>query len=136
MRDNKARICHTFGGSTVVNMSTILDEQELSAFQDFLLAAYAQQVSKSRRRKLSDTQFAQWLGVNPAAYNTWINGTRKPDLASAIKLSEKLGPGVFETLGYPRLYKIDDPELSFIIDNWEALDHETQARVLAAIKGE
>lgn len=116
-------------------MGTMVDEQELSAFQNLLLDAYAKQVAKAKRRKMSDTQFAQWLGVNAAAYNTWINGTRKPDVSSAIKLAEKLGPEVFDALGYPRVYQIDDPELKFIVENWEALDHDTQARVRAAVKG-
>lgn len=117
-------------------MSTIsdgqLDSQEaiaLSPFQNFLLDAYAKYVSRTRRRKTTDTQFAMWLGVSPVTYNAWVNGTRKPDLASALKLSEKLGLETFDVLGYPRVYAVEDPVLRLIIEGWDRYDESTKTAI-------
>jgi transcriptional regulator with XRE-family HTH domain len=105
------------------------DVLELTPFQNFLLDAYAHYVSRTRRRKTTDTQFSMWLGVSPVTYNAWVNGTRKPDLASALKLSDKLGLEVFDVLGFPRVYAVDDPLLRLIVEEWENLNEETKTAI-------
>jgi transcriptional regulator with XRE-family HTH domain len=80
-------------------------------------------------RRVSDNEFARWLGVSPASFNQWINGNRTPDLENAAKLAKRLGPRVFDVLGYEEVQFIEDPELKFVSRNWKHLDSETRLQI-------
>jgi transcriptional regulator with XRE-family HTH domain len=102
-------------------------EEKTTPFQEFLNEYVAQlQTNRKGHRFLSDTVIARRLGIKQATFSSWINGVRTPDYHSAILLAEKLGPGVFDVLGYPRLQKIEDPKLKYIVEVWPDLDSETR----------
>ncbi len=103
---------------------------ELSDFQQLLADYYSQLVARTKRRKMSDNAFARHLEVSPASLNMWINSNRKPDLENAMRLARKIGPEVYDTLGYPRLVDtVRYPELRFIIDNWHLMDDESKQQI-------
>lgn len=57
------------------------------------------------------TDFARWLGVKQQSMSAWMHGAYKPRKVEDIeKLSEKLGYGVYESLGLNPLPKeLDEP---------------------------
>lgn len=100
-----------------------------SLFQQLLTEAYMEYIENKGTRRVSDNEFARWLGVSPASFNQWINGNRTPDLENAAKLAKRLGPRVFDVLGYEEVQFIEDPELKFVSRNWKHLDSETRLQI-------
>ena len=100
-----------------------------SLFQELLTEAYMEYIESRGKRRVSDNEFARWLGVSPASFNQWINGNRTPDLENAAKLAKRIGPRVFDVLGYEEATLIEDPELKFITRNWNELDNETRKQI-------
>jgi transcriptional regulator with XRE-family HTH domain len=113
---------------------------DLTAFQEFLaevVASLQNTATRGNRRKpLSETQIARKLGVKQATFSAWMNGNRKPDYRSAIKLAQILGDGVFDALGYPKITAIHDPKLRFLVDCWEYLDSSTIDGIFQEVKEE
>ena len=70
------------------------ERENMTPFQMFLVDRYLE-YQNQKRRPVSDNEFARYLGVNAGSFNQWINGSRTPDFANAVKLSVKLGPEVF-----------------------------------------
>jgi hypothetical protein len=109
--------------------------EKITEFQQLLNDAYLEYITKTKRRRASDNDFARWLGVSPSNLNQWINGNRTPDLTNAVRLSVKIGPVVFDVLGYPRMIDtIHSPELRFIVDNWHLVDDETKQQIHEHVK--
>jgi len=104
------------------------DEEKLTPFQKYLMARYAEYAESKGFRKVNDGLWAKWLGVNQSALNHWINGVRTPSFESAVKLSRKLGPEVFDVLGIQRpAAALSYPaDLQFIVENWRRVDDETR----------
>lgn len=91
-------------------------EEEKTPFQELLSQAFLDFIEKRgeagvRELELDgpveykieekDTiEFAKWLGVNHSSFIQWINGNEIPDVESARVLAERLGPDVFDILGY------------------------------------
>jgi transcriptional regulator with XRE-family HTH domain len=117
-----------------------MEEQErLTSFQTLLTEAYFEYVEKhtsAYKRKVGDSEFARWLGVSVGSYNQWINGNRTPDYENAIKLASKLGPEVFDILGFKRVAFSYDPQIIFIADKWRLLDDETKKQIIEHIREE
>src|SRR5512139_2351207 len=111
------------------------DEDKLNALQEFLMEAYVEYVSQ-RRQKVSDNQFAKYLGVSAASYNQWLNGIRLPSYDSALQLAKKLGPQIFDILGYERIAVSADPAIMFIAEKWRYLDNETRKQIIEHIEEE
>lgn len=106
-----------------------MDDPRLNEFQEFMLMEYAKFADRRKKIRPSMNEFGRWLGVKVASLDHWMNGNRVPDLANAIVLSERLGPRVFEILGYPPMFKITDPRLRYIVLNWEDFSDEQQRRI-------
>lgn len=102
----------------------------IELFQELLTEAYMEYIESHGKRRVSDNQFARYLGVSPASFNQWINGNRLPDIENAAKLAKKLGPRVFDVLGYQEVTYIEDPDLKFITRNWRYLDGDTQQQII------
>lgn len=113
-----------------------MDENKTSEFQDFLMTAYNQYSERKKAWRPSLTEFARWLGVSPASLDHWLLGSRVPDLANAIKLSDRLGPRVYELLGYPRMLVLNDPKLRMLVDSWEVLGDDARRQILSIIERE
>lgn len=111
------------------------ERDHMTPFQQFLVDAYLDYEGK-KRRKVSDNEFARWLGVNTGSFNAWINGSRTPDFANTFRLSEKLGPEVFDLLGFPRVLSSRDQKLRFIAEFWESLDSEMQNLIYDHVREE
>lgn len=117
-------------------MSNTLDKKTLNEFQKLLTESFFDWARKQGRRNVSDQQFAKYLGVSAPSLNQWINGYRLPNFENAAKLADKLGPEIFDVLGYPRIVAVSDEELRFIIDHWGKLDEETKAVIHEHVKEE
>lgn len=111
------------------------DGEKLNALQELLMEAYVDYVSR-HKRKVSDNEFAKYLGVSGASYNQWVNGNRLPSYDSALQLAKKLGPRVFDILGYERIAVSNIPEVMFIAENWRYLDGETRNQIIEHITEE
>lgn len=99
---------------------------KMTEFQRMLNDGYLEFIAKTGKRKASDNEYARWLGVSPPSLNQWINGYREPNLANALILSERLGPGILEVLGYPIVLSADDERLKYIVKHWHDVDDETR----------
>ena len=114
---------------------------ELNEFQEYLNELYEICRAKTKRRNVSDNQFALWLGAKPSAYNHWINGYRKPDLISAIRISQTLGRHgvkdymrIFDVLGYKRVYIAPTPDAEYLMEFWFDLPEDMRNEIEATIK--
>ena len=75
-------------------------------------------------------EFADFLGVEPAALSHWMNGVRKPDYESCVLLSKKMGDRVFIVSGFLP----PDPVLKGIVDSWEKLDEDAKNQIALVVK--
>ena len=100
-------------------------EERLTAFQQFLTDKIIEW-EMGNRKQVSDNAFARYLGVSTGSWNQWKNGNRTPDFSNACKLARKLGPEVFDLLGFPRVIAANNPQLEFIVKVWDQLDTDTQ----------
>ena len=112
-----------------------MDDPRLNEFQEFMLLEYAKYADRIKKIRPSMNEFGRWLGVKVASLDHWMNGNRIPDLQNAIILSDRLGPRVFEILGYPPMYKITDDRLKFIVRIWEDLTDDEKHRIDDIIAG-
>jgi len=74
-------------------------------------------------RSVNQAEFAEYLGVVPSTYSTWINTDQTPGKHSAILISAKLGPEICELLGMeqPNVLPMDQ------------LPHQVRDRLEAAV---
>ena len=110
-------------------------EDKLSAFQQLLSEAYLNYQRTKKARKVSDNQFARWLGVNPGSFNQWITGNRLPSYQNAVILAERLGDVVYDVLGYdkPGMHS-NAADLRYIAEHGGMIDDETRATIYAHVK--
>lgn len=108
----------------------MMDDLTVTEFQDFLMGKYDEFKARKKHWRPSLNEFSRWLGVSSASLDAWLLGTRKPDLASALKLADKLGPEVFDVLGYDRVITVSDPRLKSLLDYWEALGDAERIEIL------
>ena len=47
-----------------------------------------------RAHKLNQTQFAEYIGMNPRTFQGWIHHNRIPDIETALLIAAALGVGV------------------------------------------
>ena len=47
-----------------------------------------------RAHKLSQVQFAEYIGMNPRTFQGWIRHNRIPDIDTALRIAAALGVGV------------------------------------------
>jgi len=111
------------------------ERENMTPFQMFLVDAYLDYQNK-KRRPVSDNEFARHLRVNAGSFNAWINGSRTPDIGNAIKLGEKLGPEVYDLLGYPRIIGTRNLQLQYIAEYWEELPEEIKVLIYEHVKEE
>lgn len=116
-------------------MSKMEEQEKLNSLQTLLTEAYLDYVNQ-RRRKVGDNEFARYLGVSVGSYNQWINGNRLPSYDNVIKLAAKLGPRVFDVLGYERVMVVADPQLLFIAERWGLLEHDIREQIIDHIREE
>lgn len=71
------------------------------------------------------TDFAEWLGLEPATVNHWLNGIRRPSSPEYLDvLAYKLGDlSCYAMLGYPT----PDELLLRVKMEWDTLPEETRA---------
>ena len=111
------------------------EAEKLNALQELLTEAYVDYVSQ-HRRKVGDNEFAKYLGVPPGSYNQWANGSRLPNYQNTIRLAVKLGPRVFDIMGYQRVMVVDDPQIIFLAERWRLLTHETKKQIIDHVREE
>lgn len=73
----------------------------MKTFVDYLNKKFLDwQNVQGKRMMLKD--YAEYLGVTPTSYSNWVNAGSIPSIYLAGKLAEKLGPEVYDILGYAR----------------------------------
>lgn len=50
----------------------------------------------------TDREFAEWLGVHERNLNRYLNGIALPTNELVVILANKLGPEVYDLVGWPR----------------------------------
>lgn len=111
-------------------------DETTSELQDILTAEYQKFSERRKQWRPSLTEYAKWLGVSSASLDQWLLGTRKPDLANTIKLAQRLGPRVYDVMGYPRMLVLNDPKLRLLADNWEVLGDDARREILQIVERE
>ncbi len=89
---------------------------------------YEREILK-RRAKL--VEFAQWLDVDYSAFSLWKDGHRLPSGQNVHKIANKLGPKIYDVMGFTR----PDDLLSQIISAWDELEPEDR-QYLAKVASE
>jgi Helix-turn-helix len=98
--------------------------------------AYVEFRGRSKKRVVTDRDFAKWLGIPPTSLSGYINGVRLPDFSNALRMSEKLGRGFTEMLGYGFIVETKDPMLKFVVEHWNDLDLDTCKVIWEHVKEE
>jgi hypothetical protein len=111
----------------------VTEREDMTPFQAFLVDKFLE-YQNQKKRPVSDNEFARYLHVNAGSWNQWINGSRSPDFYNALKMSEKLGPEVFDLLGFPRVITSKSAELWHIVEVWDQLDTVTQKNIYDQVK--
>ena len=113
-----------------------MDTIEPTETQVYLMDEYTKWADRTKRFRPSLNEFARWLGVSAVNLNHWINGTRVPTLESAVKLSERLGPKIYDVLGLPRVVVVDDAKLRYLLETWEILANDTRDEIISICERE
>jgi hypothetical protein len=92
------------------------------------------ELTKEKHRMIRDNEMSRWLGVNVGSFNQWINQNRLPGFDNVLKLSVKLGPEVFDIMGYDKAAIITDPELMFVANQWKLISEESRKWIINLIK--
>lgn len=90
--------------------------------QDWLFVKF-HEWAIAQGKKVTQADFARYLGVSPSTLSMWINKKQPPDRHSADLIALKLGPEVYEIL------QIEPPEISSITN----LPHEVRSRLEGAL---
>jgi hypothetical protein len=114
-----------------------MDAIELSEVQEILTELFEVYRSTVKARRISDNKFAQMMRIRPVTWNTYINGTRTPDLANALIIGEFIARYMgnetrerfLRAAGHQMYYRVNDSQLQFIIEEWRNLDTKTQKEI-------
>ena len=98
-------------------------------FSQFFEMKYLEWQTKQGGRK-TVSEFAKWLGIAQTTASTYMSGKRKPEGDTLIRLSEKLGIEIYDSLGLPR----PDEDLYYLQIIWSELS--SKARRQLREKGE
>lgn len=101
--------------------NNISESKRKELLQKFLTREFFKWAQDRGIRRSTDTAWASWLDVPLPSLNQWINGYRLPNYENTIKLSLKLGPEVFDIMGYPRVSAIDE-DMQYLVDIWGKLN--------------
>ena len=88
-------------------------------FPTFLLRKL-QDYENEQGRRVTYTEFAEYLGVKRSILSHWMSGRYRPSIETAPILAEKLGPEVYTVLGFAPV----DPDLRYITHHWDQLTEE------------
>jgi len=111
------------------------DDEKLNRLQEYLTEEHIGYMQE-RKRKVTDSKFAKYLGVSTASYNQWVNGNRMPSYDNVIKIAARLGPEIFDIMGYDRIAVSNNPDIMLIVDSWRYLDNETREQIIDHITSE
>jgi len=89
---------------------------EKKTVSEWLEGKYVEWMSRSGRRK-SIQEFAEWLGVPRPHVSRYLGGSRIPSRKNADKIAAKLGPEIYDLLGFQR----PDPLLQRLQAVWDRL---------------
>jgi hypothetical protein len=101
---------------------------------EFLQQRYAAFVS-SKRRYVSQVEFADYLDVEPYNLNQWMNANRKPVGNNVHHLAAKLGPIVYDILEVPRQMP-NDPQFQQVAQRWFDLSDEIRDLIMKVMQGD
>ena len=93
-------------------MTTASEKNKLLA--DWLYEKY-REVEGQRKRRMSITEFAIYVGVSQASMSQYMNQARLPDHKNADKIASSLGPEIYNILEIPPRLP-DDPDLNKLVN--------------------
>ena len=79
-----------------------LIKSEKMDFSSWMMEKFKEWEQDQPRGRSSFTAFARYLGVKQPSLTRWMAGDNPPDAGNIQKLSEKLGPEIYEILGFAR----------------------------------
>ena len=106
-----------------------IEAEKISTASEFLLLAFFQWQQIEGGKK-TNAEFAEWIGITPQQMNQYLKGTRSPSAENTKKISDKLGPGIYITLGLIP----PDEELYYLNSRWVVLPQEKKDEILAIIR--
>lgn len=96
------------------------------SFQEWLNEKFVEWRGKSRD---SVSDFALYLGFKQSQVSAWMNGNYKPSTRSVPALADKLGPEIYDVLGFSRP---QEPQMISPEELLNRLSPEAKERFIAA----
>jgi transcriptional regulator with XRE-family HTH domain len=90
----------------------------------FFESSFLNWQSKFGKRKTLN-EFAEHLDITPSLLSMWLSGDRKPGRDNIEKISELLGPEIYDAMDLPR----PDPRLVYITRNWDKFSEEGRRKI-------
>jgi transcriptional regulator with XRE-family HTH domain len=98
----------------------------MNNLSDWLTKQYIDWMDEQGEIK-TQTEFAEWIGIDKVTLSRYIGGRRKnPDKETIKKIADKLGPEIYDTLGLAR----PDPQLQELTSIWHMLAEKTKEDIL------
>jgi transcriptional regulator with XRE-family HTH domain len=94
---------------------------EKNAFTEFLENSFVKWQSQMGKRK-TIKEFSEYLGVSRPLLSMWMLGRQRPGPKNIELLANKLGPEVYDVLGFPR----PNPDLQALMAAWNYIPSEKQ----------
>jgi transcriptional regulator with XRE-family HTH domain len=100
------------------------ETSEPMTIKKFLLLAQ-QEFEREVEHRVTQEEFATYLGVNRVLLSYWMNGRNKPSPENLEQLSLKLGLGVYDAAGEqrPNVY------YRYASHNWDNIPEKEQIRI-------
>jgi len=117
-----------------------LTELQLTELQELLTEGFEAYRADRKTRRVSDADFARFIGISPASWSQYITGDRKPGYRNTIIMSRSqyIGERIFEVLGYEKPLALASKgmgrDLLTVVDLWPYLDAETQREIVDHVR--
>jgi transcriptional regulator with XRE-family HTH domain len=95
-------------------------------FSNWLDQKYMEWMADRPRSSRSQTEFAEYLGISQSLLNKYLTGKRVPTVQTADKLAARLGPEIYDLLGFSR----PDPILDRIKHLYDEIPPENRTELI------
>lgn len=102
-----------------------------------LLDVKLELIARNRDPQMSDSAYADELGVSAPSLSHWIKGSRMPDFQNTHQLSKHrlIGNKIYDIVGFdPPEASTKNPKLYYIQQNLQYLDDDVQDEIFNRIK--
>jgi hypothetical protein len=106
-------------------------DAEAIEFSKWLLEKFIE-FQRKMNYPVSIADFARDVGVMPSIMRQYLRGVRVPSENSALILSTKLGPDIFNVLHMT----VPEPEIQLIYMKWPSLSNENKHKIMEILLSE